>query len=205
MSEAHRVPVESLRGHREECARLDAALDAVQGGVSRALVVRGEPGVGKTALLDHLGGREGEFRVCRMTGVQCENELSGFPSRRTPAPVPKPRWNRQRLWRRPYACCWRDSPPPSGRPTCCGRRSPTRTARSRPCSGSVAPTPAGSSAAPADAWSPNDAAAWTRRSTATQQRKARAALGWEPRDVVETVVATAEGQIRLGLALPGGD
>ena len=34
---------------------------------------------------------------------------------------------------------------------------------------------------------------------------AAAVLGWEPRDVVETVVATAEGQIRLGLALPGGD
>lgn len=34
--------------------------------------------------------------------------------------------------------------------------------------------------------------------------KARSMLGWEPRDVSETIVATAEGQIRLGLTLPEG-
>ena len=43
-----------LRGRRRECDVLDRLLDAVRGGEGRALVVRGEPGVGKTALLEYL-------------------------------------------------------------------------------------------------------------------------------------------------------
>jgi predicted ATPase len=41
-----------LRGRDAECAVLDGLLDAVRRGESRALVVRGEPGVGKTALFE---------------------------------------------------------------------------------------------------------------------------------------------------------
>ncbi|HEX6264126.1 MAG TPA: ATP-binding protein, partial [Actinomycetota bacterium] len=41
----------TLRGRDRECAALDRLLDAVRGGESRALVLRGEPGVGKSALL----------------------------------------------------------------------------------------------------------------------------------------------------------
>ncbi|GAA2269024.1 LuxR family transcriptional regulator [Streptomyces roseiscleroticus] len=64
-----------LRGRRVECAQLDGLLEAVRGGAGRVLVVRGEAGVGRTALLDHVAGREREFRVCRVTGVRCETEL----------------------------------------------------------------------------------------------------------------------------------
>nr|WP_241564157.1 helix-turn-helix transcriptional regulator [Nonomuraea polychroma] len=65
-----------LRDRRAECAQLDGLLEAVRGGESRALVIRGEPGVGKTALLDYVAGREQEFRICRITGVQSEMELA---------------------------------------------------------------------------------------------------------------------------------
>ena len=43
-----------LCGRRRECARLDGLLAGVWAGRSAALVVRGEAGVGKTALLDYV-------------------------------------------------------------------------------------------------------------------------------------------------------
>jgi DNA-binding CsgD family transcriptional regulator len=59
-----------------ECERLDRLLEAARAGESQALVVRGEPGVGKTALLDYLVGRATGFRVVRTAGVQSEIELA---------------------------------------------------------------------------------------------------------------------------------
>jgi hypothetical protein len=55
---------------------LDRFLDAVGGGAGRALVVRGEPGVGKTALLDYLAEQASGCRVARTAGVQSEMELA---------------------------------------------------------------------------------------------------------------------------------
>jgi nucleoside-diphosphate-sugar epimerase len=49
-----------------------------------------------------------------------------------------------------------------------------------------------------------DAAALQGQIPIISNDKARSVLGWEPRDVTETVVATAEGQLRLGLTLPDG-
>jgi DNA-binding CsgD family transcriptional regulator len=65
-----------LRDRTSECATLDRLLEAVRTGESQALVVRGEPGVGKTALLDHMVGRASRFRVMRAAGVQSEMELA---------------------------------------------------------------------------------------------------------------------------------
>jgi DNA-binding CsgD family transcriptional regulator/tetratricopeptide (TPR) repeat protein len=48
----------------------------VRAGEGRALVVRGEPGVGKTALLDYLAGRASGCLVARAAGVQSEMELA---------------------------------------------------------------------------------------------------------------------------------
>ena len=48
----------------------------VRAGEGRALVVRGEPGVGKTVLLDYLAGRASGCRVERAAGVQSEMELA---------------------------------------------------------------------------------------------------------------------------------
>jgi DNA-binding CsgD family transcriptional regulator len=65
-----------LRGRLHECEVLDRLLDAVRGGESGALVVRGEPGVGKSALLDYAAGRASGCRVARTAGVQSEMELA---------------------------------------------------------------------------------------------------------------------------------
>jgi Cdc6-like AAA superfamily ATPase len=43
-----------LKSRRSECDALDRMIKAVRAGESHALVVRGEPGVGKTALLDYV-------------------------------------------------------------------------------------------------------------------------------------------------------
>ncbi|MEN3282709.1 MAG: hypothetical protein V7607_3849 [Solirubrobacteraceae bacterium] len=65
-----------LRGRRSECETLERLLEAVHASESRPLVVRGEPGVGKTALLDHLRERATGCRVARAAGVQSEMELA---------------------------------------------------------------------------------------------------------------------------------
>jgi DNA-binding CsgD family transcriptional regulator len=71
-----RGPAGELRGRRRECDVLDRLLDAVRGGEGRTLVVRGEPGVGKTALLDYLADHASGCRVVRVVGVQSEIELA---------------------------------------------------------------------------------------------------------------------------------
>ena len=65
----------ALVGRRSESEALERLLDDVRSGESRALVLRGEAGVGKTALLDHAIERATGFRVERATGVQSEMEL----------------------------------------------------------------------------------------------------------------------------------
>ena len=68
-------PRRALLGRRRESEALEGLLDVVRGGESRALVVRGEAGIGKTALLDHAIERATGFRVARAAGVQSEMEL----------------------------------------------------------------------------------------------------------------------------------
>ncbi len=65
-----------LKGQGSECGVLDRLVDAVRAGESRALVVRGEPGIGKTVLLEYLAGRAAGCRVARAAGVQPEMELA---------------------------------------------------------------------------------------------------------------------------------
>jgi DNA-binding CsgD family transcriptional regulator/tetratricopeptide (TPR) repeat protein len=55
---------------------LDRFVASVRAGEGRALVVRGEPGVGKTALLDYLAARASKCLVLRAAGVQSEMELA---------------------------------------------------------------------------------------------------------------------------------
>src|SRR6266481_8227012 len=63
-----------LRGRRGERGALDLLIEAVRAGESRALVVAGEPGVGKTALLDYLAGNATGCHVVRTAGIQSEME-----------------------------------------------------------------------------------------------------------------------------------
>src|ERR1700704_2556532 len=60
-------------GKRDVLHRLIAA---VRSGESRALVVRGEPGVGKTALLDYLAEQASGLRIARAAGIESEMELA---------------------------------------------------------------------------------------------------------------------------------
>jgi DNA-binding CsgD family transcriptional regulator len=64
------------RGRRRECDALDRLLADVRAGRSRVLVVRGEAGIGKTALLDHLAAGASGCRVARAAGVESEMELA---------------------------------------------------------------------------------------------------------------------------------
>jgi len=66
----------SLRGRMEECAQLNDLLADVRRGESRSLVLRGEPGIGKTALLEFLVAGASDFAVLRATGVESEMELA---------------------------------------------------------------------------------------------------------------------------------
>ena len=52
-------------GRAVECERLDQLLREARRGLSGTLVLRGEPGVGKTSLLHYLAARAPEFRVAR--------------------------------------------------------------------------------------------------------------------------------------------
>jgi DNA-binding CsgD family transcriptional regulator len=66
--------VTGLRGRRTESAALDELLAAIRKGESRALVVRGEAGVGKTALLEYLVEAAPDLTVERAMGVESEME-----------------------------------------------------------------------------------------------------------------------------------
>src|SRR3954454_14008293 len=65
----------TLRGLSDECALLDGVVDAIRRGEGQSLVVRGEAGIGKTALLEYLVRSASELTVLRAVGVESEMEL----------------------------------------------------------------------------------------------------------------------------------
>jgi DNA-binding CsgD family transcriptional regulator/tetratricopeptide (TPR) repeat protein len=73
-----RRAVPELTDRHAERRALDRLVGAVGAGESRALVVRGDPGVGKTALLEYMAGRasDSQCQVTRVVGVQSEMELA---------------------------------------------------------------------------------------------------------------------------------
>ncbi len=70
-----RAPREQLLGRQREREVLDRVLAAARGGHGGVLAVYGEPGVGKTALLEYAVEAAPDFRVARATGVEGEMEL----------------------------------------------------------------------------------------------------------------------------------
>jgi DNA-binding CsgD family transcriptional regulator len=64
-----------LAGRETETAALDELLDAAREGQSGAVLLRGEAGIGKTALLAHAATAADGFRVLRATGIESEAEL----------------------------------------------------------------------------------------------------------------------------------
>ena len=88
----------TLHGRRAECDALDRLLDDARDGQSGVLVLSGEPGVGKTALLEYAIASASDLRVLRAVGVEAEMQL-GFAAlhqlcapvldRAEPLPVPQ--------------------------------------------------------------------------------------------------------------------
>jgi DNA-binding CsgD family transcriptional regulator len=74
MSNQHRGP--GLRGRDHECDLLDRLVAGARAGESQVLVLRGEAGVGKTALLDYLVQHTSGFRIVRASGAESEMELA---------------------------------------------------------------------------------------------------------------------------------
>ena len=75
--------MDELLGRRHECAALDRLVADVLAGGSRVLVLRGDAGVGKSALLRYLSGlvageagRAGGWRIASALGVESEMELA---------------------------------------------------------------------------------------------------------------------------------
>src|SRR3954451_12757359 len=70
---SRRPPV--LLGRAGERQQLDRLLENVRAGQSAVLVIRGEPGVGKTALVQYGAEQAAGFRVAHVAGVESEMEL----------------------------------------------------------------------------------------------------------------------------------
>ena len=66
-----------LTGRDAEQQEIDELLQQAAAGGSGVLVLRGDPGIGKTALVDYAARRAGAMRILRATGIEAENEL-GF-------------------------------------------------------------------------------------------------------------------------------
>jgi replication-associated recombination protein RarA len=86
-----------LTDRRAERGVLDRLIEAVRAGESQALVLHGEGGVGKTALLEYLAAQALGCRVARAVSVQAVHcsaptrlrPLAEARARRTPRPTPR--------------------------------------------------------------------------------------------------------------------
>ncbi len=65
-----------LHGRGRECTTLTDLVDQVRSGAGQTLVIRGEAGVGKTALLDHVSSAATDFRIVQVSGVESDMELA---------------------------------------------------------------------------------------------------------------------------------
>ena len=64
-----------LYGRSEQLAAIDRLLEGMRSGRAGALVLRGQAGIGKTALLDAAEQKASGARVLRVTGIESEVEL----------------------------------------------------------------------------------------------------------------------------------
>ncbi|MFB8239629.1 AAA family ATPase [Kitasatospora purpeofusca] len=76
-----------LLGRQRESETLERLLREVRDGRSRVVVLRGEAGIGKSALLDHVAARAAGMRVVRTEGVEAESEFAYSGLQRLCAPL----------------------------------------------------------------------------------------------------------------------
>ncbi len=81
------VSYRGLIGRRRECEELARRLKEARGGRGAVLVVRGEAGVGKSALLDHIAESASELAIVRAAGVASEKDLEFAALHRLCAPM----------------------------------------------------------------------------------------------------------------------
>src|SRR5689334_14119485 len=74
-------------GRTSECRRLDDLLAQAREGQSGALLIRGEPGIGKSALLRYAARQASGLHVVQVEGVQAEMELPFAGIHRLCAPL----------------------------------------------------------------------------------------------------------------------
>src|SRR5947208_17176538 len=84
-TEAQHAP--DSRGRSRECAVLDGMIADVRRSESRTLLLRGEAGVGKTALLEYLVDSASDLHVVRAVGVESEMELDHVSLHQLCAPL----------------------------------------------------------------------------------------------------------------------
>src|SRR5919106_752171 len=65
-----------LVGREAECRELTRLLRAAANGTSGTLVIRGDPGTGKTALLDFSARQARGFLIASAKGVESESEIA---------------------------------------------------------------------------------------------------------------------------------
>ena len=73
---ASSAPRHGLRGRRGECGALDQVIAGARTGQGQVLVLRGDAGVGKSALLEYLVGSAAGCQILRAVGVESEMELA---------------------------------------------------------------------------------------------------------------------------------
>ncbi|BBY44459.1 hypothetical protein BST21_21895 [Mycolicibacterium celeriflavum] len=73
---ANKVGAQRLYGRATECDTVRTLLSTVRSGASAVLVLHGEPGVGKTALLEYLTEQAAGFRIARVAGAESDIELA---------------------------------------------------------------------------------------------------------------------------------
>jgi DNA-binding CsgD family transcriptional regulator len=66
---------EVVLGRADECGAIDGVLDAARAGLSGALVLQGDAGMGKTTLLEYAVSAAAGLRVLRLAGIESESEF----------------------------------------------------------------------------------------------------------------------------------
>jgi DNA-binding CsgD family transcriptional regulator len=70
------IESDTLTNRRRECEAIDALIADMLAGRSRVIVLRGEAGIGKSALLAYLSRQAADWRIARAAGVESEAELA---------------------------------------------------------------------------------------------------------------------------------
>ena len=124
-------------GRASECRRLDDMLAHARDGQSAVLVIRGEPGIGKTALLRYAARQASGLRVAQVEGVQAEMELPFSGIHRLCAPMlaglevlPEPQQDALRV---ALGLSSGDAPTGSWSPSPCSTCSPRPPRSARSC------------------------------------------------------------------------